>query len=354
MSKKNLLSLVSFLFAGFSAFEGKTQEKYETLFILDIAPDARSAGMGDIGAATSPDAMSQKWNASKHIFADLKYGVSLSYTPWLSKISRGLNMGLISGYIQFNEKSAIGASATYLSIGDINLFSADKVDMGTVSSDQFAIDASYSHRLGEHFSGGVTLRYANTFKIKQTGTPNSGVLRSVSAFSGDISFFYTRPVYVFGKDTELAFGTVVSNLGTKVEQYEGVEALMPMNWRLGVTWNVPLDPKNTLSPSFDINKSLVPLNYSQDVTVIEAMGKSFGGGREFTWSAGAEYSYNKLAMLRLGYRHSKNHEGFRYFTFGAGLVYKALKLDASYLLSTSPVTTPLSNTFRLTLSFIKN
>ena len=33
---------------------------------LGIAPDARGAAMGDIGAATDPDANSQFWNPSKY------------------------------------------------------------------------------------------------------------------------------------------------------------------------------------------------------------------------------------------------------------------------------------------------
>ncbi len=36
---------------------------------LSIAPDARGASMGDIGAATEPDANSQFWNPSKYAFA---------------------------------------------------------------------------------------------------------------------------------------------------------------------------------------------------------------------------------------------------------------------------------------------
>ena len=33
-----------------------------------IAPDARSAGMGDVGAATDPDVVSQYWNPAKYPF----------------------------------------------------------------------------------------------------------------------------------------------------------------------------------------------------------------------------------------------------------------------------------------------
>lgn len=36
---------------------------------LSIAPDARGASMGDLGAATDPDANSQFWNPSKYAFA---------------------------------------------------------------------------------------------------------------------------------------------------------------------------------------------------------------------------------------------------------------------------------------------
>ena len=36
---------------------------------LSIAPDARGASMGDIGAATEPDENSQYWNPSKYAFA---------------------------------------------------------------------------------------------------------------------------------------------------------------------------------------------------------------------------------------------------------------------------------------------
>nr|MBP6609927.1 hypothetical protein [Paludibacter sp.] len=50
---------------------------------LTIAPDARAGGMGDVGAATTPDVNSQYWNPSKYVFMESDAGLSLSYTPWL-------------------------------------------------------------------------------------------------------------------------------------------------------------------------------------------------------------------------------------------------------------------------------
>jgi hypothetical protein len=51
-----------------SCFAQETNRS-SVLFILDISPEARSSGMGDVGAATSPDATSQRWNAAKYIFS---------------------------------------------------------------------------------------------------------------------------------------------------------------------------------------------------------------------------------------------------------------------------------------------
>ena len=53
---------------------------------LSIAPDARSGGMGDVGAATAPDLNSQHWNPAKYAFMDSHGGITGNYTPWLRKI----------------------------------------------------------------------------------------------------------------------------------------------------------------------------------------------------------------------------------------------------------------------------
>ncbi|MDR2423981.1 MAG: type IX secretion system outer membrane channel protein PorV [Prevotellaceae bacterium] len=352
LRKSAVLSLVLVLCA---CCQLAAQERYrpEVLFILDIAPDARASGMGDVGVATTPDVTSQKWNASKYIFANMRHGVSVSYTPWMNKISRGLNMGLISGYTKFAGRSAIGFSATYLSIGGIDLYSREGLSQGTISSNEYSLDISYSHRLGDYVSGGISLRYASAIKVESFGIPNSAVLRPSPAFAGDVSFFYTRPVEMFNKENHLSAGICVSNLGTKVKLSGDDEMLMPMNLRMGVTYDWILDTKNSLTSSIDINKSLVPSgSYSSDITVFEAIGKSFEKARDFIASLGFEYSYTKLAMVRAGYHHSRNSPSFRYFTLGGGLIYKSIHLDASYLISTSSLNTALANTFRLTLGYV--
>jgi hypothetical protein len=323
--------------------------KSSVLFILDIAPEARSSGMGDVGAATSPDAVSQKWNAAKYVFAKQSRGASISYTPWLKGITKEMNMGFISGYMRF-DNNAVGISALYLSTGGIELYMPDATYIGTTMSGEYAIDISYSHRLGKYLSGGITLRYASGLKVESTGA--SGVLRPSPAFAGDVAFFYTKPIEIFNMEANSSFGTCLSNLGTKVALSGDKEIFLPMNWRLGTTWSINLDKNNALAASFDINKPLVPLYYEKNISIFEAIGKSFNKASDFIWSTGLEYSFMQAAMLRAGYHNSKDNSGYKYFTLGAGVIYQSFKFDGSYLITTSNIGSPLSNTFRITLSYL--
>ena len=50
---------------------------------LIISPDAKSGGMGDVGVASSPDAMSMHWNPAKYAYIDNDIVFSVCYTPWL-------------------------------------------------------------------------------------------------------------------------------------------------------------------------------------------------------------------------------------------------------------------------------
>ena len=89
---------------------------------LGIAPDARGASLGDLGAATDPDANSQFWNPSKYAFAYSQAAVSLSYTPWLRKLVNDIFLANLAGYwkVGSGDNQAISASLRYFSLGEVN------------------------------------------------------------------------------------------------------------------------------------------------------------------------------------------------------------------------------------------
>ena len=88
---------------------------------LGIAPDARGASMGDLGAATEPDANSQFWNPSKYAFAYSQAAVSLNYTPWLRKLVNDIFLADLSGYYKIgsSDNQAVSASLRYFSLGEV-------------------------------------------------------------------------------------------------------------------------------------------------------------------------------------------------------------------------------------------
>src|SRR6476620_2411352 len=78
-------------------------------FLL-IAADARSAGMGDVGVASSPDAFSQQFNPAKYAFSLKKSGFTASYTPYLTDLVNDISLGQVNYFNRYNERSAFAGS----------------------------------------------------------------------------------------------------------------------------------------------------------------------------------------------------------------------------------------------------
>jgi len=115
--------LVLILLVAFSKFHAQeTQNAITTAapFLL-IAPDARAGGMGDIGVATSPDANSQHWNASKFAFMPSQFTVGIVYTPWLRELTNDVFLGGFSFANRIDDRSAWATSLKYFNLGEIQL-----------------------------------------------------------------------------------------------------------------------------------------------------------------------------------------------------------------------------------------
>ena len=70
---------------------------------------------------------------------------------------------------------------------------------------------------------------------------------------------------------------------------------------------------------------------------------------EINLSFGAEFLYSELFALRAGYFHEHPTKGNRRFiSFGAGIKYKVLELDLSYILALTQAS-PLANTIRFSI-----
>ena len=350
---------------------------------LNIAPDARGASMGDLGAATDPDANSQYWNPSKYAFAWSTAGVSLSYTPWLRKLVNDIFLANLAGYwkIGSSDDQAVSASLRYFSLGEVTTSGSTGSEIQSLNPYEMSFDIGYSRKLSEKYSMGVVFRYIYSdlgFSDSYAGDQNTGA----SAFSADISGYYTTYPMVGRSECQWSWGWNISNVGTKVSYNNGENpAFLPTNLRLGTTFKFPLADYHNLALSLDLNKLLVParpreadfdmnttegqqeyidkLEDWENMSPITGIFKSFsdapGGAkeelREINFSLGAEYSYNDQFFLRAGYYYENEFKGNRkYFAMGAGFSLNVVRLDASYMLATAQ-TSPLDQTLRFTLTF---
>ena len=128
-----------------------------------IAPDARAAGMGDVGAATDPDVVSQYWNPAKYPFCISRAGVALNYTPWLRQLVNDMYLAYLSGYYRIGEYSAVSASLRYFSLGEVytNAGQTDDNSM-TINPYEMSLDVAYSLMLSEKFSIGAAVRWIHS------------------------------------------------------------------------------------------------------------------------------------------------------------------------------------------------
>ncbi len=340
-----------------------------------IAPDARAAGMGDVGAATDPDVVSQYWNPAKYPFTISRAGVALNYTPWLRQLVSDIDLAYLVGYYRIGDYSAVSGSLRYFSLGEVytNSSMTGENDM-TINPYEMSLDVAYSLMLSEHFSisAGVRWIYSDlTYDYTEDTSPGS-------AFAADISMYYQNYINLGPRECQLGLGLNVSNIGSKIT-FGGDDnsEFIPTNLRLGASLMIPIDEYNRFTIAADANKLLVPTypkqnegesteDYTErvqkdyyDVSSISGIFKSFGDApngfkeelQEIQWSVGAEYIYNDKFALRAGYHHESENKGNRkYFTVGAGFRMNVFSLDAGYVIATAK-SNPLDQTLRFSLSF---
>ncbi len=342
---------------------------------LTIAADARAAGMGDMGVATSTDAFSQQWNPAKFAFAERKMGIGLSYTPYLESIITDIALLNASYYNKIDDQSAFALSLRYFTLGEIELRQFAN-DPGTLAKpNELSLDGSYSLKLSPTFSMAVAGRYVRSnLKLPQNGDVDS---QAASSFAVDIAGYYrSREKAYRSFDGRWRGGFNFSNLGGKI-QYDagGQENFLPTNLKAGIGFDFILDQDNVVGITTEFNKLLVPtpqdfnndgiINAAdneeyQKIGFFNGIFKSFGDApdgfseelKEFTWALGAEYTYQDSFMIRTGYFNESDVKGARkFFSLGAGFKFKAAQIDLSYLFSTSQVRNPLENTLRFSLTF---
>lgn len=361
------------------ALVGHAQDKLSEFNPVDhavisqtIAPDARAAGMGDVGVATDPDVNSQYWNPAKYPFCISRAGVSLNYTPWLRQLVNDIDLAYVAGYYRIGDYSAVSGSLRYFSLGEV--MTSTEENAMSVKPYEMSIDVAYSLMLSDYFSIAAAIRWIYS-DLRYDYTEDSS---PASAFAADLALYYNNYFTMGSRECQIGLGMNISNVGSKITYYgDNRSQFLPANLRIGASLMVPIDEYNRFSISADANKLLVPtvplqnegesatdyrnrvIEEYNDVSSISGIFKSFGdapGGfkeelEEIQWSVGAEYVYHDQFSLRAGYHHESENKGNRkYFTVGGGFRMSVFSLDVGYVISTAQ-SNPLDQTLRFSLAF---
>ena len=345
---------------------------------LSIAPDARAAGMGDIGVATDADFNSQYWNPAKYAYMYSKGGITANYTPWLRKLVGDIDLAYLAGFYNFGDLGGgIGASFTYFSMGDVALTDGSGNTIQNVRPNEWALDLSYFRKLHEYVSMSVAIRflYSDLNNGYNASTSGGTEMHPAWTMAADIALYYRQPIEIKSGTSQFTLGFSLKNLGGKMTYDSITSNFIPASMNIGIGYEIPCDKYNFLTLNVEANKLLVPSRLSKyapdqttqkynqqeysDLTSARGWFQSFNdapGGfkeefNEVRWGAGIEYSYNKQFFARAGYSYENYYKGNRnYLTFGAGFHLSIVSLDVSYCVGLA-ASNPLDQTMRFTLGF---
>jgi len=372
---KKLFILLTTLALGLSFASRSYAVSEAAVLSLLISPGARAAGMGEAFVAVADDATATYWNPAGLAF-QTGHEITLMHSNWLPSLVSDMFYDFLAYRQNVDALSGVvGASITYFNMGEqTQTDETGPTPIGTFSSWEMAVALSYATKLSPNLGLGVNARYIHSAlaPIGAGAEKGKGV---GSTFAADIGLLYHAS---FLKGLSLGFN--LSNLGPKITYIDADQAdPIPTNLKLGVSYKVLDSEYNKLRIAIDTNKLLIYkywYNPTDKKSIDHAAYQKLSDDEQkkyesktdpfykavFTsWtdgslsnqasrmisSIGAEYVYNNMIFLRLGYYY--DYEGrVKYPSFGAGLQYYKYRFDFAYVAAEQG--SPLSDTMRFSLT----
>jgi hypothetical protein len=358
------------VFGALAPTVARAQGESAVPFLL-IAPNSRAAGIGETGTGSVDDASAVFWNPGALAFMDGQE-VTLTHANWLPQFGLSDLFYEYANYRNYIEDigGTIGASITYLNLGEFIRTNSNAIELGRFKAYEFAVTGGYSTKVFDDLGLGFNARFIRS-SLSPIGTEGEQGVGIANTVSFDVALMW-RPfdLNVDWLDKKLSVGFNLSNLGPKVTYVDAAQAdPLPTNLRVGLGYKIFEDEYNSMVYSVDFSRLLV--RRRPGVVGVDSLGKtveitpgsvdplpkalfsawSDGSGlKKVNVSMGAEYWYGspRLLALRVGHFFEDPSFGNRNFwTFGAGLRYDIFGFDFSYISAAEGH--PLSDTIRFSL-----
>lgn len=352
MKIKNISTIILFGLIGFSTLGQQLVRPVVTgAPFLQIVPDARSGGMGEIGVSTLPDAYAQFHNPAKFLFLEEgAQGIGLSYIPQFIGYANDIFYANAGYYQKLNDRSAISGALTYFNYGNVDVESqmGDQIlNQGSFSPNEFALEGAYSLKLNDRFGMAVTGRYIRSDISDNQFSSRINYITG-QAVSVDVSGYYTSvPLDLHQNRWTLGFN--IKNIGSKLKYAEsGFEYFLPTYLKIGGSYHIASLKNDNLSFYAEAMKFLVPSTDDQyNLPTNSSIGGIFSSFtdapdgfseelKEILFSFGSELKFHENFTLRVGYLTQHKDKGYNnHVTVGAGLNWNQFTADFAYQ---SPIT----------------
>jgi hypothetical protein len=281
MSRYRIFSLLMVLLLAAGSTEAETSG---SLPLLKLAPDARSAALGEAGVAGSRDAMAPFHNPALTAYTEGSQA-AFAYSNWILDLTVQtaallFNYGSVSWGLNVNSFSVPGLERRDLPSDDpIETFSAHDV----VGGFNFAV------RLSDRSAAGVNVRY-----IYQQIYVNEAF-----GLAGDLGAAYKLDFH------DITIGAAVRNLG-KMQALQSEETPLPTNGAAGLSGTI----------------------YGNGDFGLTGMGDvQFFFEDDLRLHAGLEGSWKDHIFLRVGYQTGSE---LRSYSGGIGLSWNRFGFDYAY------------------------
>jgi hypothetical protein len=258
--------------------------------------DARAVALGESYVAVPGGIRSLYWNPAG--LSALEERIELTFTHRPSILEDILNYEQAALAYQLNARSGLAINYTYVDFGYPSFAPGEHEYSG-------AWGASYAMHVFNGLSAGLTLKRVSQ-KFSQ----------SAHALAADLGALYQWQDFLQAQawQSQLNFGASLSNLGEKVEFFEGQADPLPRILRLGAATQVTSQSKWDAT-GLHYAGMLVSFEYQNLLN-----DKDVNGEKIWEWGAGAELQFVEMIFLRLGYhkRLPKSNRTFIGKTFETG------------------------------------
>jgi opacity protein-like surface antigen len=276
---------------------------------LTIPPGARPNGMGEAFVAVSDDATAQWWNVGGLAFAKNR-NLAFMHSQLVPDLASDVYYEFLGYSQRAGDVGTWAVSIIYLTYGESIATDPAGTPLGTFTSWEGTLNASFAMSLGDNVGAGISMKFIRVDYAPEQFTQDN-VEGSGTSFAVDVGTLWKIP------KQRVNVGLSVANMGPNIAFIDREQSdPLPITARLGAAWTPISDDISNLLITMDIEQSLVWLIDSEVDT-----------RRSEIWHAGTEYRYVNLLAGRIGYVYDDDGD-FNDFTYGLGFIYKdKLSLD---------------------------